>query len=81
VLAAEGQPVPGLYAVGEVAGFGGGGVHATPRSKERFLVAVYFQVGLPVGLQQPRFYEPAGLSDALVIQVHAEHLDRIEAQF
>ena len=27
VLAADGQPVPGLYAAGEVAGFGGGGVH------------------------------------------------------
>ncbi len=27
VLAASGEPVPGLYAAGEVAGFGGGGVH------------------------------------------------------
>jgi predicted oxidoreductase len=27
VLAASGSPVPGLYAAGEVAGFGGGGVH------------------------------------------------------
>jgi len=27
VLDAEGQPIPGLYAAGEVAGFGGGGVH------------------------------------------------------
>jgi uncharacterized protein len=27
VLSAEGNPVPGLYAAGEVAGFGGGGVH------------------------------------------------------
>jgi predicted oxidoreductase len=27
VLGADGQPVPGLYAAGEAAGFGGGGVH------------------------------------------------------
>src|SRR6266567_652856 len=27
VLQAQGQPLPGLYAAGEVAGFGGGGVH------------------------------------------------------
>lgn len=27
VLGAEGQPVPGLFAAGEVSGFGGGGVH------------------------------------------------------
>ncbi|HZB67156.1 MAG TPA: FAD-binding dehydrogenase [Ornithinibacter sp.] len=27
VLGASGEPVPGLYAAGEVAGFGGGGVH------------------------------------------------------
>jgi predicted oxidoreductase len=27
VLDAQGAPVPGLFAAGEVAGFGGGGVH------------------------------------------------------
>jgi predicted oxidoreductase len=27
VLGANGEPIPGLYAAGEVAGFGGGGVH------------------------------------------------------
>ena len=27
VLGASGSPVPGLYAAGEVAGFGGGGMH------------------------------------------------------
>ncbi|MGL4178319.1 MAG: FAD-binding protein, partial [Dermatophilaceae bacterium] len=27
VLGLDGSPVPGLYAAGEVAGFGGGGVH------------------------------------------------------
>ncbi|MFL1997565.1 FAD-binding dehydrogenase [Lysinibacillus irui] len=27
VLAMDGQPIPGLYAAGEVSGFGGGGVH------------------------------------------------------
>ena len=27
VLGADGEPVPGLYAAGEVAGFGGGGMH------------------------------------------------------
>ena len=26
-LGADGQPIPGLYAVGEAAGFGGGGMH------------------------------------------------------
>jgi len=27
VLGADGEPIGGLYAAGEVAGFGGGGVH------------------------------------------------------
>jgi predicted oxidoreductase len=27
VLTASGEPLPGLYAAGEVAGFGGGGMH------------------------------------------------------
>ncbi|TGQ54787.1 FAD-binding dehydrogenase [Mesorhizobium sp. M1C.F.Ca.ET.193.01.1.1] len=37
VLDAEGQPVPGLYAVGEAAGFGGGGVHGYAALEGTFL--------------------------------------------
>ena len=33
VLSGDGSPIPGLYAVGEAAGFGGGGVHGYARSK------------------------------------------------
>lgn len=37
VLDAAGQPVPGLYAVGEAAGFGGGGVHGLRALEGTFL--------------------------------------------
>jgi hypothetical protein len=33
VLTASGEPLPGLYAAGEVAGFGGGGVARLPRAR------------------------------------------------
>jgi len=37
VLDAAGQPIPGLYAVGEAAGFGGGGVHGLRALEGTFL--------------------------------------------
>src|SRR4029453_17261465 len=36
-LGRDGQPLPGLYAVGEVAGFGGGGVHGYNALEGTFL--------------------------------------------
>lgn len=35
--AADGQPIPGLYAVGEAAGFGGGGIHGKGSLEGTFL--------------------------------------------
>ena len=37
VLDAAGQPIPGLYAVGEAAGFGGGGIHGLRALEGTFL--------------------------------------------
>jgi uncharacterized protein len=42
VIAADGQPVPGLYAAGEVAGFGGGGVHGYAALEGTFLGGCIF---------------------------------------
>jgi predicted oxidoreductase len=42
VLDAEGMPVPGLYAAGEVAGFGGGGVHGNNALEGTFLGGCIF---------------------------------------
>ncbi|RWE79431.1 MAG: FAD-binding dehydrogenase [Mesorhizobium sp.] len=42
VLDAAGQPVPGLYAVGEVAGFGGGGLHGYAALEGTFLGGCIF---------------------------------------
>ncbi|RUV42621.1 MAG: FAD-binding dehydrogenase [Mesorhizobium sp.] len=42
VLDAEGGPVPGLFAVGEVAGFGGGGVHGYAALEGTFLGGCIF---------------------------------------
>ena len=42
VLAAGGVPVPGLYAAGEVAGFGGGGVHGYNALEGTFLGGCLF---------------------------------------
>ena len=42
VLAADEQPVPGLYGVGEVAGFGGGGVHGYAALEGTFLGGCIF---------------------------------------
>jgi uncharacterized protein len=35
--ASDGQPIPGLYAVGEAAGFGGGGIHGKSSLEGTFL--------------------------------------------
>ncbi len=42
VLGANGHPVPGLYAAGEVAGFGGGGVHGYRSLEGTFLGGCIF---------------------------------------
>jgi uncharacterized protein len=42
VLEASGQPLPGLYAAGEVAGFGGGGVHGYRSLEGTFLGGCLF---------------------------------------
>jgi predicted oxidoreductase len=42
VLGASGEPVPGLYAAGEVAGFGGGGVHGYAALEGTFLGGCIF---------------------------------------
>ena len=42
VLSPEGSPVPGLYAVGEAAGFGGGGVHGYRALEGTFLGGCLF---------------------------------------
>jgi uncharacterized protein len=53
VLDAAGEPLPGLYAAGEVAGFGGGGVHGYRSLEGTFLGGCLFsgrQAGRAVGL-------------------------------
>jgi predicted oxidoreductase len=42
VLGADGQPVPGLFAAGEVAGFGGGGLHGYRALEGTFLGGCIF---------------------------------------
>ncbi len=42
VLGADGQPIPGLYAAGEVAGFGGGGMHGYRALEGTFLGGCIF---------------------------------------
>ncbi|MNY34392.1 KsdD-like steroid dehydrogenase [compost metagenome] len=42
VLDAAGEPVPGLYAAGEVAGFGGGGMHGYNALEGTFLGGCLF---------------------------------------
>ena len=42
VLGADGSPIPGLYAVGEAAGFGGGGVHGYRALEGTFLGGCLF---------------------------------------
>jgi len=42
VLATDGQPIPGLYAAGEVAGFGSGGLHGYSALEGTFLGGCIF---------------------------------------
>ncbi|WP_110207636.1 FAD-binding dehydrogenase [Nocardioides daejeonensis] len=49
VIGADGSPVPGLYAAGEVAGFGGGGVHGYNALEGTFLGGCIFS-GRAAGL-------------------------------
>lgn len=52
VIGADGEPVPGLYAAGEVAGFGGGGVHGYNSLEGTFLGGCIFSgraAGLALG--------------------------------
>jgi uncharacterized protein len=42
VLGGDGAPVPGLYAVGEAAGFGGGGLHGYRALEGTFLGGCIF---------------------------------------
>jgi predicted oxidoreductase len=42
VLGPDGSPIPGLYAAGEVAGFGGGGVHGYRSLEGTFLGGCIF---------------------------------------
>jgi predicted oxidoreductase len=42
VLRADGEPLPGLYAAGEVAGFGGGGMHGYRALEGTFLGGCLF---------------------------------------
>ncbi|HEX8727037.1 MAG TPA: FAD-binding protein, partial [Ktedonobacterales bacterium] len=41
-LGADGQPIPGLYAAGEIAGFGGGGMHGYSALEGTFLGGCIF---------------------------------------
>ncbi len=42
VLDADGQPIEGLYAAGEVAGFGGGGMHGYARARRHVSRRLHF---------------------------------------
>ncbi|TMD38491.1 MAG: FAD-binding protein, partial [Chloroflexi bacterium] len=42
VLGPDGKPLPGLYAAGEVAGFGGGGMHGYRSLEGTFLGGCLF---------------------------------------
>ncbi|MGO3152478.1 MAG: FAD-binding dehydrogenase [Galactobacter sp.] len=53
VLGADGEPIPGLYAAGEVAGFGGGGVHGYNALEGTFLGGCIFS-GRAAGLALAR---------------------------
>ncbi|MEU6237171.1 FAD-binding dehydrogenase [Kitasatospora sp. NPDC047058] len=53
VLGGDGSPVPGLYAAGEVAGFGGGGVHGYNALEGTFLGGCIFS-GRAAGLALAR---------------------------
>ena len=42
MLRADGEPLPGLYSAGEVAGFGGGGMHGSRALEGTFLGGCLF---------------------------------------
>ena len=46
VLRADGEPIPGLYAAGEAAGFGGGGMHGMRSLEGTFLGGCVFSARL-----------------------------------
>ena len=46
VLDAAGEPIPGLYAAGEAAGFGGGGMHGMRSLEGTFLGGCVFSARL-----------------------------------
>ncbi|MBN9607064.1 MAG: FAD-binding dehydrogenase [Actinomycetales bacterium] len=81
VLGADGEPIPGLYAAGEAAGFGGGGVHGYRALEGTFLGGCLF-TGLVAGRAvaqyvAPREEEPAPAegSDAASTTDQAEGAD------
>ena len=53
VLRADGRPLPGLYAAGEVAGFGGGGMHGYRSLEGTFLGGCLFSGRPPAAPPQP----------------------------
>ncbi len=58
VLAPDGQPLAGLYAAGEAAGFGGGGLHGYRALEGSFLGGCLFTPGaLPVAPLRPRVHD------------------------
>ena len=71
VLREDGQPLPGLYAVGEVAGFGGGGMHGYRSLEGTFLGGCLFG-GRVVGRALGR----AGRPGAARRRAHRLHLGR-----
>jgi predicted oxidoreductase len=63
VLRPEGEPIPGLYAVGEAAGFGGGGVHGKRSLEGTFLGGCVFTgrvAARAIAGVEERAAEPAG---------------------
>ena len=55
VLQPDGAPLPGVYAAGEVAGFGGGGVHGYRALEGTFLGGCIFSGGLRDGRRRGRW--------------------------
>ncbi|HEX2234248.1 MAG TPA: FAD-binding dehydrogenase [Thermoleophilaceae bacterium] len=69
VLKADGEPIPGLYAAGEAAGFGGGGLHGKRALEGTFLGACVFTGRLAAqtiaGATVPEREEVLGVADRL----------------
>ena len=62
VLDACGQPIPGLYAAGEVAGFGGGGLHGYRALEGTFLGGCLFLAGQPAAARLAQSPSPGSRS-------------------